>query len=78
MPPKASKPAKSSIHKAKAKDVSNVYFNYDHAVKILKAKRCDPQQLLFLERFLKKNQSYSAFSLVSQRPERNNPYPATP
>jgi len=54
MQPKSSKPAKSSVHKAKAKDVSNVYFNYDHAVKLLKAKRCDPQQLLFLERFLKK------------------------
>jgi hypothetical protein len=53
MPPKTSKLSARTGYKAKAKDVSNVYFNHDYAIKLLKAKRVNPQQLIFLERFLK-------------------------
>ena len=54
MPSKSSKSSEPPVHKAKAKDVSNIYFNHDYAIKLLKAKKVDPQQLVFLERFLKK------------------------
>ena len=55
MPPKTSKLSTRTGYKAKTKDVSNVYFNHDYAIKIIKAKRVNPQQLIFLERFLKKS-----------------------
>ena len=51
---KSSKPARSSVRKAKAKDVSNVVFDYTRANLLIKAGRVDKQQLIFLERFLKK------------------------
>lgn len=48
--------SRSTIHKAKANDVSNVYFNHEHATKLLNASATsiDPQQIIFLQRFLKK------------------------
>ena len=51
---KTSRSAKTYAHKARPKDVSNVYFNYDNATRLMQAGKLDPQDLLQLERFISK------------------------
>ena len=47
---KSSKSVQPNIRKAKAKDVSNVVFDYTRANLLIKAARVDKQQLIFLRR----------------------------
>ncbi len=53
--PSAVKSTKTYAHKARSKDVSKVYFNYDNATRLIQAGRVDRQHLLQLERYIGKS-----------------------